>query len=119
MRENLKDKIRLQHILEAIDNIFEFVKGVTIEEYTSNKMLRFAVVKNLEIVGEVAYLISKELKERHPEIEWATITGMRHVLVHGYYQIKDEIIWTTIQTELQPLKDKINRLLSTINDVKP
>jgi uncharacterized protein with HEPN domain len=110
MRENLKDKSRLLHILEAIDNIFEFVGDMNFEEYKSNKILRFAVIKNLEIVGEAAYLITKDFKIAHPEIEWTEIIDMRHVLVHGYYQIKDEIIWATIQSELLPLKEKIGLL---------
>jgi uncharacterized protein with HEPN domain len=45
------------------------------------------------------------------EIEWKLLTGMRHILVHGYYQIKDEIVWATIQTELQPLKEKLKNVL--------
>jgi uncharacterized protein with HEPN domain len=92
MREKIKDKARLLHILEAIDNLFEFTDEVNFEEYRTNKILRFAVIKNLEIVGEAAYLLTKDYKATHPEIEWNTIIGMRHVLVHGYYQIKDEII---------------------------
>lgn len=75
-------------------------------------MLRFAVIKNIEIVGEAACLLTKEFKVGHPAIEWEDMIGMRHILVHGYYQIKDEIIWATIETELQPLKEKINLLLN-------
>ena len=75
-------------------------------------MLRFAVIKNIEIVGEAAYLLTKEFKTNHPSIEWEDMIGMRHILVHGYYQIKDEIIWATIETELQPLKEKIISLLA-------
>lgn len=110
MREKPKDKTRLLHMLEAIDNLFEFTKGITSEEYKSNKILRFAVIKNLEIIGEAAYLLTKDFRENHPDIEWNAVIGMRHVLVHGYYQIRDEIVWATIQTELQPLKDKIELL---------
>jgi uncharacterized protein with HEPN domain len=111
MREKLKDNTRLLHILEAIDNIFEFIKGVSFEEYKSNKILRFALIKNLEIIGEAAYLITKDFRQSHPEIEWKLIIGMRHILVHGYYRIKDEIVWATIHTELQPLKEKIKGIL--------
>jgi len=75
-------------------------------------MLRFAVIKNIEIVGEAAYLLTKEFKTNHPSIEWEDMIGMRHILVHGYYQIKDEIIWATIETELQPLKEKLLLLLA-------
>lgn len=100
MREKPKDKTRLLHMLEAIDNIFEFIRGITFEEYKSNRMLRFAVIKNLEIIGEAAYLLTKDFRGNNPDIEWNAVIGMRHVLVHGYYRIKDEIVWATIQTEL-------------------
>ena len=99
-------------MIEAIDNIFEFTYGKSFDVYRSDKMLRFAVIKNIEIVGEAAYLLTKEFKTNHPSIEWEDMIGMRHILVHGYYQIKDEIIWATIDTELQPLKEKIISLLA-------
>ncbi|MDP2114683.1 MAG: DUF86 domain-containing protein [Bacteroidota bacterium] len=112
MRERPRDKDRLYHMIEAIDNILEFVEGKSFEEYKNDKMLRFAVIKNLEIVGEAAYLLTKDFKTRHPSIDWDDIIGMRHVLVHGYYQIKDEILWATIDIEIQPLKSKLSDFLS-------
>lgn len=111
MREKPRDKDRLNHIIEAIDNIFEFVEDKSFEVYQQDKMLRFAVIKNLEIVGEAAYLLTKDFKSKHNSIEWADIIGMRHILVHGYYQIRDEIIWASIETELQPLREKVIALL--------
>ncbi len=112
MREKPRDKERLLHIVEAIDNIFEFVENKSFQTYQSDKILRFAVIKNLEIVGEAAYLLTKSFKQDNTEIEWGEIIGMRHILVHGYYQIKDEIVWATIETELKPLKDKVLILLA-------
>ena len=50
---------------------------------------------------------ASKIKEKHPEVEWKVIIGMRHVLVHDYYQISDEMVWATIQTELYPLKEKV------------
>lgn len=114
MREKPKDKTRLLHILEAIDNIFEFTKDVSFEEYQSNKILRFAIIKNLEIIGEAAYLTTKEIRTQHPEIDWDIVIGMRHVLVHGYYQIRDEIVWEAVQSDIGPLKTKIETILKEI-----
>lgn len=111
MREKPKDESRLLHIIEAIDNIIEFTQGVDFESYKGNKILRFAVIKNLEIIGEAAYLLTKEFRTSHSEIEWNVIIGMRHVLVHGYYQIRDEIVWATITQELLPLKKQVQEIL--------
>ena len=111
MREKPKDNERLLHMLEAIDNIFEFVAGKTFDSYKKDKILRFAIIKNLEIIGEAAYLLSKDFKSKNDAVEWNDIIGMRHILVHGYYQINDEIIWATIETELTPLKLKLQKLI--------
>ena len=62
MREKPKDSERLNHMIEAIDNIFEFVDGKTFNDYKNDKILSFAVIKNLEIIGEAAYLLTKDFK---------------------------------------------------------
>lgn len=116
MREKPKDKVRLQHIVDAIDTIFEFVGGVSKEHFLNNKMMQFAIIKNLEIIGEAAYLLTKDLKQNHSEVEWKDIEGMRHFLVHEYYQISNEIIWETIENELESLKTKVNIIISEITD---
>ena len=85
MREKIRDKERLNHIIESINNIFEFTNNLSFSDFENNKMLKFAVIKNLEIIGEAANLLTKELKEKHPEIEWHAIIGLRHALVHAYY----------------------------------
>jgi uncharacterized protein with HEPN domain len=78
-------------------------------------MLRFAVVKNLEIVGEAAYLLSKDFKNQHAEIEWSDIIAMRHVLVNGYYQIKNERIWETILNDLPLLQLQIKKIHDSLS----
>lgn len=113
MRDKPRDRERLLHIIEAIDNILEFVEGISFESYKSNKILKFAVIKNLEIIGEASHLLTKEFKQQNNSVQWNDMIAMRHVLVHGYYQIRDEIIWATIETELIPLKTEIQKLLTT------
>lgn len=111
MREKLKDKNRLLHIIEAIDNIFEFVEGKDFNSFNNDKILYFAIIKNLEIIGEASYLLTSEFREENPQVQWDAIIAMRHILVHGYYQIKNEIIWDTINIELKPLKEEVVKLL--------
>jgi len=65
MREKPKDNERLLHMIEAIDNILEFSRGKSFEVYKNDKILRFAIIKNLEIIGEAAYLLTKEFKSSH------------------------------------------------------
>ncbi|MDR1610092.1 MAG: DUF86 domain-containing protein [Candidatus Symbiothrix sp.] len=110
MRETIRDKSRLGHILESIDNVFEFIEGMTFDDYVADKKSKFAVVKNLEIIGEASYKLSNKFKEKHPEIKWEKIVKMRHVLVHGYYQIEDSIAWNTAANDLIALKEQIQTI---------
>ena len=114
MRESLKDSERLEHIIEAIDNIFEFVNGVSFDEYIGNKMMQFAIVKNLENVGEASYKLTNELRAKHTEIDWKKIMGMRNVLIHGYHQIKNEKVWSTVTNDLSQLREQIKRILDNL-----
>ena len=110
MRERIKDKGRLQHILESIDYVLEFTKGIGFEDFKTDMKLQFAIIKNIEIIGEASYKLSNEFKEQHPEVPWRKIINSRHVLVHGYYLIKLEYIWDIVLKEMHPLREKIQRL---------
>jgi len=110
MREKIRDKGRLEHILESIDYIIDFIKGIRFEDFKTDMKLRFAIIKNIEIIGEASYMLSNEFREQHPEIPWRKVINSRHVLVHGYYQIKLEIIWEIVQKDLLPLREQIQAL---------
>jgi uncharacterized protein with HEPN domain len=99
-------------MLAAIANVEEFTNGVNAEEFVNSKVLFFAVVKNIEIVGEATYMLTKEFKESHQSIPWLVIEKMRHVLVHGYYTISPEKVWETVQEDLPVLKKKLVDLLA-------
>lgn len=114
MRERINDRGRLEHILSAIANVNEFLVGYDYERFVNDKILYYAVVKNVEIVGEAAYMLSLEFKEEHPATPWDQIEKMRHVLVHGYYQILPEVLWLTINDDLPPLQAQILAYLSEL-----
>jgi uncharacterized protein with HEPN domain len=114
MREQVRDQDRLEHILESIDNVLEFTNNIDYECFTTNKMLKFAVVKNIEIIGEAGYKLTKSFREKHNEINWEVIIKMRHILVHGYYQIRDEIAWSVVQKDLEPLKKQIQTIYEEV-----
>jgi len=110
MRDKIKDKSRLEHILESINYIFDFTQGLDFDGFKTDVKSQFAIIKNLEIIGEASYKLTNEFREQHPEVSWRKVIGLRHVLVHGYYQIKLEIIWEIIQNDLLSLKEKMQRL---------
>jgi uncharacterized protein with HEPN domain len=98
----------------AIDNVAQFIEGRTCDDLRSDKMLFFAVVKNIEIVGEAANYVTKELQAQHPEVAWRDVISMRHVMVHGYYQIDPLIAWKTATENLPPLRAQIEAILKSL-----
>ncbi len=115
MREKPQDKERLEHILEAAKNIQEFTEGVKYEDYLQNKMLQYAIVKNFEIIGEAAYHLTDELKDKTKDrIEWRKITAFRHILVHDYWMIDYETVWNSKETKLDNLSQEVEKIIVTL-----
>lgn len=111
MREPERDLGRLQDIIQAAKHIASFTEGYSQEKLMSDKLRYFAVVKNVEIIGEAAYMLSLEFKEKHREIPWDDIIRMRHVLVHGYATILPELLWHTALVDVPLLKKQIEEIL--------
>ena len=65
----------------------------------------------VEIIGEAVYKLTSKFREEHPEVNWDDIEGMRHVLVHGYYKIRPNQLWETVQNDIPELKPQIEALL--------
>lgn len=107
MREPARDKNLLEDIIQAVDYATEFVKDFTFEQFVQDKRTYFAVVKNMEIIGEASYKLTLEFKDSHPEVEWKIIINMRHVLVHGYADIVPSVLWDTIHNDLPPFKNQV------------
>ena len=112
MRSPLNDKSRLEHIWDAILTIEEYVVGKEYGDIVKNKILRHAVTWNIQVIGEASKKLSKEFISAHPDTNWRGVIGMRHVLVHDYYQIDEEGIWNVITEDLPILKTQIEQYLS-------
>jgi uncharacterized protein with HEPN domain len=112
MREPIRDKSRLEHMLQAIKRVEDFTKGRTQEELISDVLRLHATVYNIQIIGEAVYRLSTEFKESHTETPWALIEKMRHVLEHDYYRINNDILWSVITEDLPPLKLQIEAYLT-------
>lgn len=114
MREPNRDKGRLKDILEAADYVSSFLNGLDYEGFLADKLRYFAILKNVEIIGEASYMISLPLKESHPEVPWVDIIKMRHVLVHGYSSILPELLWDTAVNEVPKYKVQVKAILDEI-----
>lgn len=114
MRNRLGDKVRLQHILEAILEIESYLQESDFDLFLNNSMMRFACVKQLEIIGEAGKHISPELKKEFDSIQWAQITAMRNVFVHEYFGIDIRLVWEIVKNDLPNLKLNVLKLLNTL-----
>lgn len=115
MREPLKDRIRLEHIQTAIDNIFLYTEGKSIQQMNDDTMLFYATVKNIEIIGEAAYHLTKAFCKEHPQTPWNDVMRMRNILVHDYYKIRLNEVWKVIKEDLQPLREQMTQYIAETN----
>jgi len=97
------DAIRLRHMLDAAREAMEFAQGRTRADLNGDRKLVLASVKDIEIIGEAAYQISETTRDQLPGIPWDDIIGMRHRLVHAYFDISLDILWRTVQDDLPAL----------------
>ncbi len=114
MRGKLGDSIRLQHISEAIHEIETYLVSSDFTEFISNSMMRFACIKQMEIIGEVSNHISEEIKSKFTDIEWAQIVGMRNVIVHEYFGVDTNLVWEINKNDIPYLKEKISVVVSSL-----
>ncbi|MBE6339663.1 MAG: DUF86 domain-containing protein [Bacteroidales bacterium] len=115
MRENVRDRNRLEHMIEAIDCILDFADGKTKGELEADRLRYFGVIKNIEIIGEAAYKLTRAFCRKYSDTPWEFIAKMRHVLVHDYYQIDALEVWKVIRDDIRPLREQIAKYLAEVN----
>ncbi len=97
------DAVRLRHMLDATREAMSFTHGRSRVDLDTDRQLVLSLVKEVEIIGEAAYQLSRETRASMPEAPWEDIIGMRHRLVHAYFDINLDILWQTIEKDLPAL----------------
>lgn len=113
MREPLKDKERLLHMIAAIDRILRYTEGKSYEDLVNDDMMYYAVIKNIEIIGEAANMLTTEFQTTHPDTPWKMVKGMRNYIVQEYFQIDDVVVWDVVTNNLLPLKQQLQSYLNS------
>lgn len=107
MRERIRDKSRLEHILQAIERIRRYTKGKTFDDFIADDMMYYAVVKNIEIIGEASNMLTEEFRNTHPDTPWKLVNGMRNYIVYEYFQVDNNVVWDVITGDLPLLEKQI------------
>jgi len=98
------DSIYIDHILNSLNRIFEYISGKDRESFEADLVTQDAVVRQLEIIGEATKRVSKEFRAKHPDIPWSDMAGMRDVLIHDYIDVDFGVVWKTASEDIPNLK---------------
>jgi uncharacterized protein with HEPN domain len=104
------NRLLLDDMLESASKIIKYTKGMDFDSFLSDEKTIDAVVRNFEIIGEAANRIDFDFKLAHQEIEWNRIRGLRNRIVHDYFGIDYQIVWTIIENDLQILISQLKAL---------
>jgi uncharacterized protein with HEPN domain len=105
-------RMRVNDILACIEKIQVYTQEMTCEQFCADGKTVDAVIRNLEIIGEAAGYIPQEIQEKHPELGWLEMRGMRNIMAHEYFGVSLPIIWHAIEKDLTPLAHGLNKLLT-------
>lgn len=108
---NPEDRVRLRHMLDAALEIQQYVQSATRRDLDRDPKLVHSLVHLLEIVGEAANQVSDELREKAPDIPWFIIIGMRNRLIHAYFDIDLNVVWSTSTEDVPSVIKELKKLL--------
>lgn len=105
------DTIYLRHILEAIVQIDQYLSSVSHQQFSDTKLLQDGVIRQLEIIGEATKHLLEHTRNKAPDVPWRSMAGMRDKLIHQYFGVDINAVWSTATQDLPSLKQTIKTLL--------
>ena len=109
-----QDEVFIRHILDEIDFLIDSSKGLEYEVLIKDETLKRAFVRSLEVIGEATKNISSQFRQKHPDIEWRELAGLRDKLIHRYFGVQWEIVWDVVKNQIPELKERIERILKEL-----
>jgi uncharacterized protein with HEPN domain len=104
-------KLFIMEIMESINKIENYIEGLNYEQFVRDEKTKDAVVRNLEIIGEAANQIPKEIQQKFSNVPWAQIIAMRNRMIHGYFAIDYRIVWDIVKIDISSLKKELELIL--------
>ena len=114
MRDKLGEKVRVEHMLEAIEYINQFMQDKQMDDLEKQPMFRFALERQLEIIGEASRYISQSVKDQETLVPWAQVKAFRNIIAHEYFGIDPEIIWKIVTVDIPVLQNALKRIIKNL-----
>ncbi|MFC1813819.1 DUF86 domain-containing protein [Thermodesulfobacteriota bacterium] len=100
-------KFRIDDIIEAIDKIERYTRGVDFDEWQQDEKTIDAVIRNIEVIGEASSHLPEEIQEQYEDVPWRMMKGIRNIVAHEYFGIDLEIVWKTVKEDLPILRKRL------------
>ena len=107
------DLTRLRHMIDFAKEALRFAENRSRKDLDHDQMLTLALIKAIGTVGEAASKLSPEFRDGHPELPWPSIMGMRHKLIHAYFEVDLDMVWRTTVDELLPLIQALEAIIAS------
>ena len=101
-------------IIDAIEKAESFVKGMSFESFEKDAKTTFAIIRAFEIMGEAVKKIPSGVRNKHKNIPWKEMAGMRDKLIHEYFGVKPRVVWKTIKEDLPEVKPYLQAILNEL-----
>ncbi len=109
-------KLYLKDILEAMESIEQFVKGLSFDNFIKDDKTTSAVIRKFEIIGEATKQIPDEMRQKYPLVPWKEMAGMRDRLIHFYSGVDYKLVWDTIVNRIPQVKTLIKDIIENNNN---
>ena len=106
-----KWKLFVEDILESIELIEKYIGNLEFNDFSKDRKTIDAAVRNFEIIGEASKYIPDYIKEKHADVDWIGIVGLRNRIAHEYFGISLEIVWNIVKQELPKLQNQMKQIL--------
>ncbi len=106
--------LRIKDIHESLSRVIKYTQGMNIDKFFADQLIYDAVMRNLGIVGEAVKHVPDEIKEKHKDIPWKQIAGLRDFVIHEYFGIANNVIWDAIENDVPKLKGQIESKFSNL-----